>query len=86
VIQEATSCLAGVVRMPAKMYFAALAIGSIPTGFAYAAIGASALHSRWHAIALSLVVPVLTWPCVYLALRARHSVESLSTDSGHSTP
>ena len=69
VVQEATACLAGVVGMPARVYFTALAAGCVPTGFAYAAIGASALQNRWWAVGLSLAVPVLTWPFVYLALR-----------------
>ncbi len=69
VVQEATACLAGVTRMPAPQYFAALAAGSVPTGFAYAAIGASALHARWWAVALSVLVPVITWPLVHLAVR-----------------
>ena len=69
VLQEATACLAGATRMPAKLYFSALALGCIPTGFAYAAIGASALQNRAMAIVLSLAVPVVTWPVVHLALR-----------------
>jgi uncharacterized membrane protein YdjX (TVP38/TMEM64 family) len=69
VVQEATACLAGVTRMPARLFFSALAAGSVPTGFAYAAIGASALHNRWCAVALSLLVPVITWPLVHLAVR-----------------
>lgn len=71
VVQEATSCLAGAAGMPAKVYFTALAVGCVPTGFAYAAIGASALQSRGWAVGLSLAVPVLTWPFVYLALRGK---------------
>jgi len=70
VVQEATACLAGVTQMPAKLFFAALAAGCIPTGFAYAAIGASALHNRSWAIGLSLVVPVITWPLVHIAVRS----------------
>lgn len=70
VVQEATACLAGLAQMPAKLFFAALAAGCLPTGFAYAAIGASALHSQWWAVGLSLVVPVVTWPLVYLVVHS----------------
>lgn len=69
VVQEATACLAGLTRMPAKIFFAALAAGCIPTGFAYAAIGASALHNQWWAAGLSLVVPLATWPLVQRLVR-----------------
>jgi uncharacterized membrane protein YdjX (TVP38/TMEM64 family) len=69
VVQEATACLAGVTRMPAKLFFTALAAGCVPTGFAYAAIGASALKNQWWAVGLSLVVPIITWPLVHLVVR-----------------
>lgn len=69
VLQEATACLAGLTRMPAKLFFAALAAGCIPTGFAYAAIGASALHNQWWAVGLSLIVPLVTWPLVQWVVR-----------------
>ena len=69
VVQEATACLAGVVGLPARLFFPALAVGCVPTGFAYAAIGASAVHSAWWAAGLSLAVPLLTWPLIYLAVR-----------------
>ena len=69
VVQEATACLAGATRMPARLYFSALALGCVPTGFAYAAIGASALQNRTLAVGLSLAVPLVTWPFVGLALR-----------------
>lgn len=69
VVQEASACLAGATRMPAKRFFTALALGCIPTGFAYAAIGASALQNRSLAVGLSVALPLLTWPVVALALR-----------------
>lgn len=74
VVQEATACLAGLTEMPARSFFASLAAGSVPTGFAYAAIGTSALQSEGWALALSLLVPALTWPVIYWVLRsARNS-------------
>jgi uncharacterized membrane protein YdjX (TVP38/TMEM64 family) len=69
VVQEATACLAGVAQMPAKLFFIALAVGCVPTGFAYAAIGASALHSQWWAVGLSLAVPLVTWPLIHRFVR-----------------
>jgi len=70
VVQEATACMAGLTQMPAKLFFAALASGCLPTGFAYAAIGASALHNKWWAAGLSVVLPLVTWPLVYLVVRS----------------
>jgi uncharacterized membrane protein YdjX (TVP38/TMEM64 family) len=69
VVQEATACLAGVTQMPPKVFFAALTAGCVPTGFAYAAIGASALHNPWWAVGLSVLVPLVTWPLVQLMVR-----------------
>lgn len=70
VLQEATACLAGLTRMPGKLFFSALAVGCVPTGFAYAAIGASALHNQWWAAGLSLIVPLVTWPLVQWMVRS----------------
>ena len=69
VVQEATACLAGVTRMPAGLFFVALAAGCIPTGFAYAAIGASVLSSQGWAVGLSLAVPLMTWPLIHRFVR-----------------
>ncbi len=69
VVQEATACLAGVTQMPPKPFFTALAAGCIPTGFAYAAIGSSALHNPWWAVGLSVLMPLVTWPLVQLVVR-----------------
>ena len=70
VLQEATSCLAGLAQMPARKYVPALLAGCIPTGFAYAAIGASALVSERAAVVLSIAIPAVSWPLIYLALRS----------------
>jgi uncharacterized membrane protein YdjX (TVP38/TMEM64 family) len=69
VVQEATACLAGVTQMPAKLFFSALTAGCVPTGFAYAAIGASALRNQWWAISLSLLVPLATWSLIHFVVR-----------------
>lgn len=74
VVQEATACLAGVTQMPAKLFFTALAAGCIPTGFAYAAIGSSALHNPWWAVGLSVFLPLASWPLVQLMVH-RSAVE-----------
>jgi uncharacterized membrane protein YdjX (TVP38/TMEM64 family) len=61
VLPEAVACLAGIVRMPWRTFVIALACGSVPLGFAFAAIGYLGQASPALAIALSAVVPVLLW-------------------------
>ena len=69
VVQEATACLAGLAEMRFRVFFLALLAGCVPTGFAYAAIGASALRSQSWGLTLSVLVPAFTWPLVFLLLR-----------------
>jgi uncharacterized membrane protein YdjX (TVP38/TMEM64 family) len=61
VLPEAVACLAGLVKMDLRRFLIALACGSLPVGFAFAAIGALGnVHPGW-AIALSGLVPVALW-------------------------
>ncbi|PTY05117.1 hypothetical protein DB347_16705 [Opitutaceae bacterium EW11] len=69
VVQEASACLAGLVHMSRRAFVTSLAAGSLPTGFAYAAIGASALQNRNLAIVLSIAVPALSWPIIWWTIR-----------------
>jgi uncharacterized membrane protein YdjX (TVP38/TMEM64 family) len=66
VLPEAIACLAGLVRMPWANYVLALACGSVPVGFAFAAIGAVGSELPGLAIGLSALLPILLW------LLARH--------------
>ena len=61
ILPEVIACLAGLTRMPARTFFGALACGAVPTGFAYAAIGASGREFPALALALSVFVPLLLW-------------------------
>jgi uncharacterized membrane protein YdjX (TVP38/TMEM64 family) len=70
ILPEMVSCLAGLARMPAGRYFAPLACGSIPLGFAYAAIGAYGSGRPLLALAASAAVPVLLWWGVQRFLKA----------------
>jgi uncharacterized membrane protein YdjX (TVP38/TMEM64 family) len=70
VAQEATACLAGLSEMPMSSFLPALLLGSVATGFAYAAIGASAMQSQSTALLLSAVVPALSWAVVFVILRS----------------
>lgn len=72
-LPEVVSCLAGLTRMPLRIFAAALACGSIPLGFIYAWIGAAGRENPKVAIGLSLLVPPLLWlvvrPLLKLARR-----------------
>jgi len=61
VLPEAVACLAGVARMSWRTFLLALTCGSLPLGFAFAAIGATAELHPTLALLLSAGVPVLLW-------------------------
>jgi len=72
VMPEVVSCMAGLARMPFGKFCVALACGSLPLGFAFAAIGAAGRGHPGLAIGLSAVVPAILW-LVVKPLLARHS-------------
>jgi uncharacterized membrane protein YdjX (TVP38/TMEM64 family) len=61
ILPEALACTAGLVRMPFGRFVLALACGSVPIGFLFAAVGAAGKESPGWALAVSLVVPALLW-------------------------
>ena len=61
VLPEAVACLAGLARMRWRTFWVALLCGSLPLGFAFAAIGDLGHESPAAALALSAVVPVGMW-------------------------
>lgn len=70
VLPEAVACLAGLSSMRWRVFLPALACGSLPTGFAFAAIGHLGQNDPGIAIALSCFVPVLLWLGAIKMLRA----------------
>ncbi len=68
-LPEVISCLAGLTRMPLRVFALSLACGSIPMGFVYAAIGAAGQDNPKLALALSLFVPPVLWLAVRPLLR-----------------
>ena len=72
-LPELLSCFAGLVRMPAKTYFAALLCGIIPMSFAYAWLGSTetAQENPLLALGLSAAVPVLLWAAVSRCFRRK---------------
>jgi protein-S-isoprenylcysteine O-methyltransferase Ste14/uncharacterized membrane protein YdjX (TVP38/TMEM64 family) len=72
-VSEVVTFLAGLAGMPMKKFSAALTIGSLPTGFVFAAIGAGWADQPIVALAVSYVLPILLLPiALYLMRRRAH--------------
>lgn len=61
VLSEGAGCFAGLTRMSLSTFSIALVCGSVPMGFAFAAIGALGQTSPALAVALSAIAPPLAW-------------------------
>ncbi len=61
ILPEVISCTAGLVRMSFRRFATALACGSVPMGFLFAAIGRAGHDAPGWAFGLSLLVPALLW-------------------------
>src|SRR5829696_8447035 len=70
-VPEAVVFLAGLAGMPMRKFAAALTIGSVPTAFAFAAIGAGWADQPILALAVSYVLPILLLPVVLYLARPR---------------
>ena len=70
-ILEAMVFLAGLAGMPMAKVTAALTIGSVPTAFAFAAIGAGWADQPMLALVVSSVLPILVLPIALYLLRRR---------------
>ena len=62
ILPEAVACLAGLSRMPPARFFLALACGSLPMAFTFAALGDAAAQRPMLALAVSAVAPLALWP------------------------
>jgi uncharacterized membrane protein YdjX (TVP38/TMEM64 family) len=70
-IPEALVFLAGIAGMPMGKFLAALTVGSVPTAFAFAALGAGWADEPVLALLASYVLPILLLPVVLYLLRRR---------------
>ena len=70
-VPEAMVFLAGLAGMPMRKFTAALTIGSVPTAFVFAAIGAGWADRPILALAASFVLPVLLLPVALYLMRPR---------------
>jgi uncharacterized membrane protein YdjX (TVP38/TMEM64 family) len=85
VFPEVIACMAGLARMPPRAFFVALACGSAPLGFAFAAIGHAGADHPLLAILLSAGLPPLLWLSVQPYFRAKRRTpleQSRSPGSG----
>jgi uncharacterized membrane protein YdjX (TVP38/TMEM64 family) len=60
-LPEVITCLAGLARMRFRTFAVALACGTVPTAFAFAAIGVVGKAGPREAFILSALVPLLLW-------------------------
>jgi uncharacterized membrane protein YdjX (TVP38/TMEM64 family) len=70
-VPEAMVFLAGLAGMPIRKFTMALTIGSVPTAFAFAAIGAGLADQPILALAVSYVLPILLLPVALYLMRLR---------------
>lgn len=70
-VPEAMVFLAGLAGMPMRKFTAALTIGSVPTAFGFAAIGAGWADQPILAFAVSYVLPILLLPIALYLMRLR---------------
>ena len=70
-VPEAMVFLAGLAGMPMRKFIAALTIGSVPTAFAFAAIGAGWADQPVLALLVSYVLPILLLPIALYVMRLR---------------
>jgi uncharacterized membrane protein YdjX (TVP38/TMEM64 family) len=72
-IPEALVLLAGLAGMPLGRFTVALAVGGVPTAFAFAAIGAGWADQPILAFVASYVLPILLLPVALYLMRPRAS-------------
>ena len=68
-VPEVMVFLAGLAGMPPGKFVAALTIGSVPTAFVFAAVGAGWAHQPILALAVSYVLPIVLLPIVLYVIR-----------------
>jgi len=74
ILPEALCCLAGISRMPFRVFVAALVCGGLPMSFLFAWLGRSFETQPLAAIVVSGLVPLLLWPPIQYLLRERRDV------------
>jgi uncharacterized membrane protein YdjX (TVP38/TMEM64 family) len=70
-VPEAAVFVAGLAGMPMRKFTVALTVGSLPTAFAFAAIGAGWADQPILALTVSYVLPILLLPIALYLIRPR---------------
>ena len=70
-VPEAMVFLAGLAGMPIRKFVAALTIGSVPTAFVFAAIGAGWAHQPILALVVSYALPIFLLPIAFYVMRLK---------------
>jgi uncharacterized membrane protein YdjX (TVP38/TMEM64 family) len=70
-VPEVLVCLAGLAGMRMTTFVLALTLGSVPTGFVYAGIGAGWAERPVLALVASYVLPIATLPVVLYLMRRK---------------
>lgn len=81
-LAEAMVLLAGLVKMPARKFVAALIAGSVPAAAVFAAIGAGWASEPALALAVSYVLPILMLPVALRLMRPRTGGASSADSAG----
>jgi uncharacterized membrane protein YdjX (TVP38/TMEM64 family) len=68
-VPEAMVFLAGLAGMPTRTFVAALTVGSVPTAFVFAAIGAGWADQPVLALAVSYILPIFLLPIALYVIR-----------------
>ncbi len=71
ILPEALCCLAGISRMPFRVFVAALVCGGLPMSFLFAWLGRSFEQRPLAALIVSGCIPLLLWPVIQYLLRER---------------
>ena len=70
-LPEAAVFLAGLAGMPLKKFATAITVGSVPTAFVFAAIGAAWAEQAILALAVSYLLPIILLPAALYLMRPR---------------
>ena len=82
-VPEAMVCLAGLGGMPMRKFITALTIGSVPTAFAFAAIGAGWADQPILALLVSYVLPILLLPIALYVMRREATLVMVLARAAH---
>lgn len=80
-LPEALACLAGLARMPAGRFIAALAVGSLAMGFSFAWLGVAYADRPVVGVVISAMIPVAVWPLVHWYFRRRDQQMTLAPEA-----